>query len=179
MFAFGEGMDPKSCWVTNGELYVSQTPTGAANERDVAAFWREWFTWAFAVYCALCVLPIAAGTFVCIGDAVAVVGQLFGGCTSIAMCVKCGLWIWALFWIRFTTEGSVTAGKMIRECMMANPNLNPAVNTSDAVADPAVDTAESEVIGITGFSCDDPNAFQTKGGKLIFAWLIISCICFK
>ena len=47
LFAFNGGMDPEHCWVTEGELWVSQTATGNGNERDVGSIYRQLFTWIF------------------------------------------------------------------------------------------------------------------------------------
>jgi hypothetical protein len=68
-FLFGfNNMDPAACWVTENELWVSETPTGAANEFDVAALWRSWFVYAFAVYIALCIFPCATGSLAMVGE---------------------------------------------------------------------------------------------------------------
>ena len=67
-----DSKDPCNCWVTEGELWVSQYATVKGGviesdevlpiERDVAALWRSWFKWAFAVYICLAFFPICAGT---------------------------------------------------------------------------------------------------------------------
>ena len=89
-------------------------------------------------------------------------------------CVQCGLWFWALIGLRFSQEGSVAAGKMIMECETANPELT-TVNNAVGTIDETIGTDLSGGIQ----SCNDPAAFQTKGGKLFFAWLIISVIMCK
>ena len=124
MFAFDGGIDPASCWVTENELWVSKDPTGATNERDVAALWRSFYTWAMGVYFALAILPNLAGILICIGDSVVVCGAVFAGCSAVAVLVKWAIWIWALV-LRATLEGRVASGKMIGECLEVNPDLAP------------------------------------------------------
>ena len=57
------GQDPEFCYVTRGELWVSQSPTGVDGEYDIAAEYRIWFTWAFFVYIAMFVFQAIAGIF--------------------------------------------------------------------------------------------------------------------
>ena len=61
------GFDSEHCYVTEGELWVSQTPTGASTEYDIAAEYRKWFMWAFFVYIGLFVFPVLHGICFLIG----------------------------------------------------------------------------------------------------------------
>ena len=187
MYAFDGGMDPPNCWVTEDQLWVSKTATGVANERDVAVVWRTFYTWAFGVYLALAIFPTVAGTLICIGENVAVGGAVCAGCAGVGVLVKWAIWIWAIV-LRTTTEGRVAAGKMIGECEQVNPDLAPELVDSEITNDASTDgigrlLQEDEPATLTaimgGKTCDDPAAFQIKGGKLFIAWLIISGIkCF-
>ena len=73
-----------------------------------------------------------------------------------AKCFQCGLWFWVVFALRFSDEGSVAAGKMIRECRKANPELNSEVD---------------------GPVCNGP--FQIQAAKVVVAWVWISLIMGK
>jgi len=178
LFGF-TAMDPAACWVTEGELWVSQTPTGGANEFDVAALWRSWFVYAFIVYIALCVFPCLTGGLFLAGEKMAIPAGICGILAMLAKCAQCGLWFWALFGMRFFNGfGPVAAGKMIMECEQANPNLTNANNAAASIDGAAGDAASQVVTALTGgASCNDPMAFQTKSGKLFFAWLIVSFCC--
>ena len=195
MFAWG-GMDPASCWVTEGQLWVSQTATGGANERDVAATWRTFYQVLFGIYLAFTIFPCLGGIFSCIGDKVAAVGACCFGVTGCAMLAKIVIWWWLLV-LRASEEGSVAAGKMIMECEQANPNLTAVNSLMDTVAD-AIDELETTDSGAAadggrllqegetaltalmgGASCNDPEAFQIKGGKLLLAWLIVAAVMCK
>ena len=78
----------------------------------------------------------------------------------------------------FNGFGPVAAGKMIMECEQANPDLTNANNAAASIDGAAGDAASQIVTAFTGgASCNDPMAFQTKSGKLFFAWLIVSFCC--
>ena len=165
MFAFDGGMDPEHCWVREGELWVSRTETGLGDERDVGAYWRTLYTWAFIVYVALGVLPTLSGILLCIGDAVVAVGAVFAGCSMVAFLVKSAIFWWAVV-LRSMEEGRVAAGKMIAECEEANPNLGAIIAGTDA-DDSSIDTVDG--IGrllqdeagavVSAASCNDQGAF--------------------
>ena len=69
MFAY-QGVDPDSCWVTEGQLYVSQNRLGVENERDVAETWRHLYQYLFAIYLALTIFPcfVTILSLSCMGD---------------------------------------------------------------------------------------------------------------
>ena len=200
MFGFKEGMqlfeggDPTHCYITEGELWVSKTPLGTVNEVDFGPLWRSFYVWAFYVYIALTILPCCTGIWIM---AMPIVGGVCAAISGIAKCVQCGLWFWALIGLRFSQEGQVAAGRMIVECEKANPDLVTVSNITDdaTLALNSTNTTASEgrrlqemmtdldamdldaIMG--GASCDDPTALQIKGGRLIFAWLVISFVCCK
>ena len=126
---------------------------------DYAAAWRDWFMYAFYVYIALGVSMVLTGVANLIGGTAAMIAKGFSVCGMLIKCTQCALWIWVVFWLRFSQGGSVAAGKMVAECEAANPDL-----TAIAVVD-------------GGPSCTGP--FQAKAGKLILAWAIISCLMCK
>merc|ERR1712127_909630 len=133
------------------------------------------------VYIALCVFPCLTGGLAMAGESMAVPAGICGGIAMLAKCAQCGLWWWALFGMRFFNGfGPVAAGKMIMECEQANPNLtNSAISVTPTMDQILNDgTTEQVVNALTGgASCNDPMAFQTKSGKLFFAWLIVSFCC--
>lgn len=121
MWAF-EGMDPENCWVTEGQLWVSQSATGAANETNVAEKWRTFWTWAFWLHLIMVILMCLTGAFSCAGDKTAAIAHACGGLGCCTVLAKWGFWVWALI-LRFSDEGSVAAGQMVAECENANPGM--------------------------------------------------------
>lgn len=183
MWAF-QMMDPAHCWVTEGQLWVSSAPTGAANETDVAEAWRSFFVVSFWIHLAMVVLLCLAGCFSFVEKLVAV-GASCGGLGCCVVLAKWGIWVWAIM-LRFSDSGSVAAGKMIEECQNANPGMAAGNQWVSDISDAlnqdgderrlqATSTASASAF-IAGASCDDPGAFQISGGRLFFAWIIISAV---
>ena len=99
----------------------------------------------------------------------------------VSLLFKIAIWWWAVV-LRLSEEGSVASGKMITECMEANPKLQTC---PDGCANPMTPDADGKyptwntdtiLALMNGASCNDPSAFQTKGGKLFLAWIIITAI---
>ena len=147
IFMYNE-LDPKHCWITEGQLTVHAEAQGNSNEEDLALVFHTWvmYSWftvlvAVAAPClgALCSFGLPY-TVPCVGI------------TAFAFILSAFARL-ALFWyavvIRFRESGFIASGKRIAECK--------------ADADEA-----------TLPNCDPEGVFQEKTGKLLLVCIIIS-----
>ena len=133
MWAFN-AMDPANCWVSEGQLWVSQNATGLANETNVAETWRTFFVIMFWTHLAMTLLLCFAGSALCGGEKTQAIGTGCGGLGCCTILAKWGFWIWALI-LRFGHEGSVASGSMIDECRNANPGIAAGQDWQDSLSD--------------------------------------------
>ena len=111
-----------NCWVTEGELWVSQEATGAPNETDVGATWRLLYKILLWIYISLSFVPTISGLLLCISESCFTIGAGFGVLTYIAYVLKSAVWWWALV-LRASKEGQVASGTEIALCYSRNPDL--------------------------------------------------------
>ena len=190
-FLFPDG--EQGCWIIPDDLRVSQVQTDDT-ARDVAALWRLFYTWGFVIYLCLGVLPTVAGCLICVEQTM-VVGFVCMGCAGIAFLFKSAIFWWCVV-LRATQEGKVASGKMVMECeaKWGTSAVPATADTTAATDDTATrllqDTATGdstvvpqdvmdsiqEALSQASPVCNDMDAFQTKGGKFMLAWIIISAV---
>ena len=109
------------------------------------------------------------------------------GCAVIAFLVKSAIFWWCVV-LRATQEGKVASGKMVMECeakygssVVEQVATGAVAGDSTRLLDDTITLPEqiTEMIeeAIAGVPvCNDMDAFQTKGGKFMLAWIIISAL---
>ena len=176
-----------NCWVAEGELWVSQEATGAPNESNIGAKWRLLYKILLWIYISLSFVPTISGLLLCISESCFAIGAGFGVLTYIAYFLKSAVWWWALV-LRSSKEGMVAIGSEVGLCCSQNLDLCSTVVPQETTGEILLDNEGRRLTDELNFagldweseaavkSCYDPDAFQTKGGKMLLAWLIISAV---
>ena len=163
-------------------MTASPVSTGATDGRDVAELWRLIFTWLFYIHVCLGIIPMIAGLLLCAGNFASAVGFILLLFSGIAFVFKSIFFWWAAV-LRLSTEGKVAAGKLIDECkekILENQEVDKVPEVEEPAArllDELLDGDEvSDIAAIDLSICNNYNAFQIRGGKLLLVWIVFSII---
>ena len=158
-FAFKEDyMDPKHCWVVDGDYRVWAENPGLPLAEDIGVQFNEWvlFNWYVNLIAFIC--PFVASICAC-GIPYCLPCMAVPSCVWL-LCIVARVvgFVWACI-LRFSETGFTASGDNIVECKAAN--------------DPSTFTMRN---GTEVDACTPEDVYQKKTGKLLIAIIIISLL---